>query len=315
MGIKIVSAGSYVPERVLTNEELERMVDTSDEWIRTRTGIRERRLSEGETTSDMAAEAVFKALPSQEEAEEIELIVVATATPDAFFPSTACKVQSKIENKRAIAFDVSAACTGFIYALYVADSIMRSKGTKKAVVVGAERFSEIIDWKDRTTCILFGDGAGAVYLEASEDEEGILGFDIGADGSYGELLAVPSVGSNEKYPYYVKMKGNEVFKVAVRTMVDSALRVLEKTGVKPQDISLLIPHQANLRIIRAVAQRLGLDEDRVFVNLDRYGNTSAASIPIALDEALRSGRLKKGELALLVAFGGGFTWGSCVVKV
>ncbi|WP_456342930.1 beta-ketoacyl-ACP synthase III [Thermovibrio sp.] len=313
MGIKIVSTGSYLPDKVLTNFDLERMVDTSDEWITTRTGIRERRISEVETTSDMATEAAVRAL-GESSPEEVELIVVATATPDAFFPSTACKVQAKIENKGAIAFDVSAACTGFIYGLYVADSIMRSKGVSKALVIGAERFSKIVNWKDRSTCILFGDGAGAVYLETS-DEEGILGFDLGADGSYGELLAVPSVGSNEEFPYYVRMKGNEVFKVAVRTMVDSALRVLEKTGLSPKDISLLIPHQANLRIIRAIAERLGLPEEKVFVNLDRYGNTSAASIPIALDEALRSGRLKKGELALLVAFGGGFTWGSCVIKV
>jgi len=313
MGIRIASTGSYLPDRVLTNFDLENMVETSDEWITTRTGIRERRISQGETTSDMATEAALKALENSSP-EEVELIVVATATPDAFFPSTACKVQAKIENKRAVAFDISAACTGFIYGLYAADSIMRSKGVKKALVIGAERFSKIVNWKDRTTCILFGDGAGAVCLEAS-DEEGILAFDLGADGSYGELLAAPSVGSNEEFPYFVRMKGNEVFKVAVRTMVNSAKRVLEKAGLTPDDVSLLIPHQANLRIINAIAQRLNLPEEKVFVNLDRYGNTSAASIPIALDEAVRSGRLKKGEVALLVAFGGGFTWGSCLIKV
>ncbi len=313
MGIRIVSTGSYLPDRALTNFDLEQMVDTSDQWITTRTGIKERRISQGETTSDMATEAALRAL-GDTSPQDVELIVVATATPDAFFPSTACKVQAKIENRGAVAFDISAACTGFIYGLYVADSIMRSKGVSKALVIGAERFSKIVNWQDRSTCILFGDGAGAVYLESSQ-EEGILGFDLGADGSYGELLAVPSVGSNEEFPYFVRMKGNEVFKVAVRTMVESALRVLEKTKVKPQEISLLIPHQANLRIIRAIAQRLNLPEERVFVNLDRYGNTSAASIPIALDEALRSGRLKRGDLALLVAFGGGFTWGSCVIKV
>jgi len=313
MGIKIASTGSYLPDRVLTNFELERMVETSDEWITTRTGIRERRISEGETTSDMATEAALKALENSSP-EDVELIVVATATPDAFFPSTACKVQAKIENKKAVAFDVSAACTGFIYGLYVADSIMRSKGVDRALVIGAERFSKIVNWEDRTTCILFGDGAGAVYLQSS-DEEGILAFDLGADGSYGELLAAPSVGSNEEPPHYVRMKGNEVFKVAVRTMVDSAKRVLEKAGLTPDDVSLLIPHQANLRIINAIAQRLELPEEKIFVNLDRYGNTSAASIPIALDEAIRSGRLKRGDVALLVAFGGGFTWGSCLIKV
>ncbi len=313
MGVKIVSTGSYLPDRVLTNFDLESMVETSDQWITTRTGIKERRISEGETTSDMATEAAVRAL-GDVPPENLELIVVATATPDSFFPSTACKVQSKIGNRGAVAFDVSAACTGFIYALYVADSIMRSKGVSRALVIGAERFSKIVDWSDRTTCILFGDGAGAVYLETSEDE-GILGFDLGADGSYGELLAVPSVGSNEEFPYYIRMKGNEVFKVAVRTMVESALRVLEKVGMKPEDVSLLIPHQANLRIIKAVSERLGINQEKVFVNLDRYGNTSAASIPVALDEALRSGKLKRGDVALLVAFGGGFTWGSCVIKV
>ena len=313
MGIKIVSTGSFLPDRVLTNFDLEKMVETSDEWITARTGIRERRISEGETTSDLATEAAVRALEGRDP-QEVDLIVVATATPDAFFPSTACKVQAKIENKRAIAFDISAACTGFIYALYVADSIMRTKEIDKALVIGAERFSKIINWKDRTTCILFGDGAGAVLLKKEEDE-GILGFDLGADGSYGDLLYVPSVGSNEEYPFYVRMKGNEVFKVAVRTMVESARRVLDKSGVLAEEIKLLIPHQANVRIINAVAERLGISEEKIFINLDRYGNTSAASIPIALDEAIKEGRLKKGDLVLLVAFGGGFTWGSCIIRV
>jgi len=312
--VSIVSTGSFVPDRVLKNTDLERMVETSDEWITTRTGIKERRISEGETTSDMATEAVLRALEKRCQPQELELIVVATATPDAFFPSTACKVQSKIGNRGAVAFDISAACSGFIYALYVADSLMRNGEMGKAVVVGAERFSKIVNWKDRTTCILFGDGAGAVLLEKTEDE-GILGFDLGADGSYGELLSVPSVGSNEEFPFYVKMKGNEVFKVAVRTMVESSLKVLEKTGVRPEEISLLIPHQANVRIINAVAERLKIPKEKVFINLDKYGNTSAASIPIALDEAVREGRVKRGDLVLMVAFGGGFTWGSCIVRI
>ena len=314
MGIKIVSTGSYLPDRVLTNFDLEKMVDTSDQWITTRTGIKERRISEGETTSDMAAEAAARAIEGKAEPEEIELIVVATATPDAFFPSTACKVQSKLENKKAIAFDISAACTGFIYGLYTVDSIMRSKGIKRALLIGAERFSKIVNWKDRTTCILFGDGAGAVLVEQSS-EEGVLGFDVGADGSYGELLLAPSVGSNEEPPHYLRMRGNEVFKVAVRTMVESARRVLEKTETSPDEIALLIPHQANVRIINAVAERLKIPEEKVFINLNRYGNTSAASIPIALDEAVRSGRVKKGDKILMVAFGGGFTWGSCIVEI
>jgi len=312
MGVKIVSTGSYLPSKVLTNFDLETMVETSDEWISTRTGIKERRISENEATSQLAFKASLRALEGIN--GDLDLIVVATATPDAFFPSVACKVQALLENKGSIAFDISAACTGFIYALYVADSILRSKGLKRALIIGAERFSKIIDWKDRTTCILFGDGAGAVVLEKSE-EEGILGFDLGADGSYGDLLYVNSVGSDESPPYYLHMKGNEVFKVAVRTMVDSAKRVLEKTGISSNDISLLIPHQANVRIINAVAERLGISKDKIFINLNKYGNTSAASIPVALDEALRSGKVSKGDLVLLVAFGGGFTWGSCVVKL
>jgi 3-oxoacyl-[acyl-carrier-protein] synthase-3 len=313
MGIKVVSTGSFLPDKVLTNFDLEKVVETSDKWITTRTGIRERRISEGETTSDLATEAAVRALEGRDP-ESIDLIVVATATPDAFFPSTACKVQAKIENKRAIAFDISAACTGFIYALYVADSVMRTKGVDKALVIGAERFSKIINWEDRTTCILFGDGAGAVLLKKGEDE-GILGFDLGADGSYGDLLYVPSVGSNEEYPFYVRMKGNEVFKVAVRTMVESARRVLDKSGIRAEEIKLLVPHQANVRIINAVAERLGIKEEKIFINLDKYGNTSAASIPIALDEAVREGRLEKGDPVLLVAFGGGFTWGSCIIRM
>ena len=312
MGIKVVSTGSYLPSKIMTNHDLEKIVETSDEWITTRTGIKERRISEKETTAELAYKASLN-IPNLK-ADELDLIIVATATPDAFFPSTACKLQAFLNNKCAVAFDVSAACTGFIYALYTADSIMRSKGVSKALIVGAERFSKILDWDDRTTCILFGDGAGAVLLENSEDE-GILGFDLGADGSYGDLLYVDSVGSNENPPYYLKMKGNEVFKVAVRTMVESAKRVLEKTGISPQDISLLIPHQANVRIINAVAERLGIDKAKVFTNLDKYGNTSAASIPIAFDEAVKSGTVKKGDLVLFVAFGGGFTWGSCLVRL
>ncbi|WP_456396375.1 beta-ketoacyl-ACP synthase III [Desulfurobacterium sp.] len=313
MGIKIVSTGSYVPDKVLTNFDLEKMVETSDDWITTRTGIKKRRIAESETTSEMATKAVLNAL-SGTSADDVDLFLTATATPDMFFPSTACTVQANLKNKKALAFDISAACTGFIYGLYVADSVMRSKNLKKGVVIGAERFSKILNWEDRTTCILFGDGAGAVVLEQSE-EEGILGFDIGADGSYGNLLYVESVGSNREPPYYLHMKGNEVFKVAVRTMTDSAKRVLEKTGVPADEISLLVPHQANVRIIDAVAKRLGIKNDKIFINLDKYGNTSAASIPIALDEAVKEGKVGKGDLVLMVAFGGGFTWGSCVVRL
>jgi 3-oxoacyl-[acyl-carrier-protein] synthase-3 len=313
MKIRIASTGSYVPEKVLTNHDLESMVDTSDEWITTRTGIKERRIAESQKTSDLATKACEKALNGVDP-ESIGLIITATSTPDMFFPSTACVVQSNLGNKSAIAFDLSAACTGFIYGLYVADSIMRSKDVDRALVVGAERFSRIVNWKDRTTCILFGDGAGAVLLERDE-REGILSFDIGADGSYGDLLYVESVGSDVDPPYYVKMKGNEVFKVAVRTMVESAQRVMEKSGLTPSDIDLLVPHQANVRILKAVAERLGIEMDKLYINLPKYGNTSAASIPLALDEAVRSGRAKQGDVILMVAFGGGFTWGSCIVKL
>ncbi len=312
MGIKVTSTGSYVPKKILSNLDLEKMVETSDEWITTRTGIKERRISETETTSEMALKAAKRTLKGLDPSQ-IGLIVVGTATPDMLFPSTACQVQAGIGNTNAIAFDVSAACTGFIYGLYISDSIMRSKNVEKSLVIGVERFSRITDWEDRSTCVLFGDGAGCALLEKSNDE-GIMSFDIGANGKYGNLLYVKGVGSNE-YSGYIKMKGNEVFKVAVRTMVESSRRAIERANISAKDIKLLIPHQANIRIMKAVAERLSIEDSRIFVNVNKYGNTSAASIPIALDEAVSNKILKKGDIVLLTAFGGGFTWGSCLLKL
>ena len=312
MGIKVTSTGSYVPKKILSNLDLEKMVETSDEWITTRTGIKERRISETETTSEMALKAAKRTLKGLDPSQ-IGLIVVGTATPDMLFPSTACQVQAGIGNTNAIAFDVSAACTGFIYGLYISDSIMRSKNVEKSLVIGVERFSRITDWEDRSTCVLFGDGAGCALLEKSNDE-GIMSFDIGANGKYGNLLYVKGVGSNE-HSGYIKMKGNEVFKVAVRTMVESSRRAIERANISAKDIKLLIPHQANIRIMKAVAERLSIEDSRIFVNVNKYGNTSAASIPIALDEAVSNKILKKGDIVLLTAFGGGFTWGSCLLKL
>jgi 3-oxoacyl-[acyl-carrier-protein] synthase-3 len=247
--------------------------------------------------------------------DDIDLVICATLSPDYLcMPSTACLISDKIGIRNAMAFDVSAACSGFVYMLSIAKAFIESGAKKNILLVGAEKISSIVDYTDRGTCILFGDGAGAVLLERDE-REGILSFDIGADGSYGDLLYVESVGSDVDPPYYVKMKGNEVFKVAVRTMVESAQRVMEKSGLTPSDIDLLVPHQANVRILKAVAERLGMEMDKLYINLPKYGNTSAASIPLALDEAVRSGRAKQGDVILMVAFGGGFTWGSCIVKL
>ncbi|MEK6693381.1 MAG: beta-ketoacyl-ACP synthase III [Nitrospirota bacterium] len=321
---RIVGSGSYVPKMVLTNFDLESMVNTSDEWIIERTGIRERRIAgKDEAASDLAYEASQRALKSSGiKAKDIDLIILATTTPDMVFPSTACLLQDRLNAKKAVAFDVSAACSGFIYSLSVADQFIKEGIYKTALVVGSEVLSRITDWNDRATCILFGDGAGAVVLQASSDRRGIISVHLHSDGALKDLLYIPGGGSRnpaskktiEKGLHYIKMRGNETFKVAVRKLEEVALEAINSNNLKPSDIDLFIPHQANLRIIQAIAKRLNLSMDKVLVNIDRYGNTSAASIPIALDEAVSEGRLKEGDLILMEAFGGGLTWASALLR-
>lgn len=321
---RIISTGSYAPEKILTNFDLEKMVETTDEWITERTGIKERRIVNGnQTASDLAYEASKVALERASlKAGDIDLLITATITGDMPFPSTACILQDKIGAKNAAAFDLNAACSGFLYGLYVADSFIRSGMHKRILVVGTEVLSTITDWEDRTTCVLFGDGAGAVVVEPTEEDRGIISMSINSDGGMWELLYMPGGGSRypsskdsvEKKLHFIKMKGNETFKFAVRTLEDLVVRILEENKLKPSQLTLLIPHQANLRIIQATADRLGIPMDKVLVNLDKYGNTSAASIPIALDEAVSKGRIKDGDYILLEAFGGGITWASALIK-
>ncbi|MDI6801546.1 MAG: beta-ketoacyl-ACP synthase III [Thermodesulfovibrionales bacterium] len=321
---KIIATGSYTPERILANSDLEKIVDTSDEWITERTGIRERRIArKSEATSDLAYEASKNALKQAGlKAKDIDLIIVATVTGDMPVPSTACILQDKLDAKMAAAFDINAACSGFIYALSVADAYIKNGMHKRILVVGAEILTKFTDWEDRTTCILFGDGAGAAILEATDGERGIISTKIHSDGSMWNLLHTPGGGSKHptsketinKKLHFIKMKGNETFKVAVRTLESLVVETLRENKLKPSQLSLLIPHQANLRIIQATANRLGLPMDKVVVNLERYGNTSAASVPIALDEAVRTGRIKEDDYILLEAFGGGLTWASALIK-
>ncbi|MEK7864197.1 MAG: beta-ketoacyl-ACP synthase III, partial [Nitrospirota bacterium] len=317
---KIIATGSYVPKRVLTNFDLEKMVDTSDEWIMERSGIRERRIAdEKEAASDLAYEAAKAAFKKADiKPKDIELIIVATITGDMPTPATACHLQHKLGIKKAAAFDVNAACSGFLYGLSIADSFIKSGVYKRILLVGSEVLSRFTDWEDRTTCVIFGDGAGAVILEATDEDRGIVSAHMRSDGALWELLHMPGGGSInppskeslKKRQHYLKMKGNETFKVAVRTLENLVSRTLEENKLKASQISLLIPHQANLRIIQATAERLNIPMEKVFVNIDKYGNTSAASIPIALDEAVRQGRVRDGDYVLLEAFGGGLTWGS-----
>ncbi|MCM0082001.1 ketoacyl-ACP synthase III [Geomonas sp. Red32] len=321
---KITGTGSCLPEKVLTNFDLEKMVDTSDEWIVTRTGIRERRIaSEGEYTSTFATQAALRALEAAgAKAEEIDLLIIGTLTPDFPFPATACIVQQNIKAVNAACFDLSAACSGFIYALSTAEKFIRCGQAKKALVIGAEVLSRVVDWSDRNTCLLFGDGAGAVVLEAAEGDHGVLSTHLHSDGNYWELLYQRGCGSRNPASQknlddrliYLTMQGNEVFKYAVRAMGEVGLEALTTNGLTIGDVSLFIPHQANQRIIDSVGKRLGIGADRTYVNLGRYGNTSAASIPIALDEAFRAGRIKDGDVVLLDAFGGGLTWGAAAIR-
>ena len=316
---RIAGTGGYLPERIMENTELEQMVDTSDEWIRSRTGIHKRHIAaENETTCDLAEHAANMAMQAASaSADEIDLIIVATTTPDLIFPSTACLLQERLGVSGSAAFDVQAVCTGFIYALSIADKFIKTGAAKKALVVGAETLSNIIDWTDRDTCVLFGDGAGAVVLEAS-DQPGIISTFLHADGLHKDLLKVPAgiatdFASVKNGNAYIQMQGNEVFKMAVNTLGRIVDETLAANNLDKHDIDWLIPHQANTRIISATAKKLDMSMDKVVVTVDQHGNTSAASVPLALDEAVRDGRIQRGDKLLLEAFGGGFTWGSALI--
>jgi len=315
--IHVIGTGSYVPSKVLTNHDLEKMVDTSDEWITTRTGIKERRVAaKDEATSDLAIQAARRAIDDADiKAEAIELIVVATATPDMFFPSTGCFVQKALGIKEAVSFDVSAACSGFLYALESAKALMQSGPYKTGLVIGAEKLSGITDWSDRSTCVLFGDGAGAAVLQKRAAAGGILSTHLRSDASHTDILNVPGGGSRAPGTRaQIHMEGKEVFKLAVHKMISAAEEALKRAGRKDSDLALLIPHQANLRIIEAIAERVDIARDRIFVNVDKYGNMSAATTIVALDEARRQGRVRKGDLVELIAFGAGLTWGAAVIQ-
>ncbi|MCM8790364.1 MAG: ketoacyl-ACP synthase III [Candidatus Omnitrophica bacterium] len=321
--VGIIGLGKYLPKKILTNKDLEKIVDTTDEWIVTRTGIRQRRIArEDEATSDMAAEAAKKALADAKlKPEDIDLIIVATITPDMFFPATACLVQEKIGARQIPAFDISVACSGFIYGLAIAKQFISSGVYKRALVIAAEKLSSITDWSDRSTCVLFGDGAGAAVLGPVE-RGGILSIYLGADGKQGDLIKLPAGGSRipataksiEGKLHFIKMNGSELFKHAVRIMADAALEATRPLGLKAEDVHLVIPHQANVRILNAAAKRIGLSEDKIYLNLEKYGNMSAASSAVALVEAVEEGRIRKGDKILLDAFGGGLTWGAIVIE-
>ncbi len=325
--VTIVGTGSYVPEKILTNADLEKIVETSDDWITTRTGIKERRIAaDDEFTSHLATKA---AIPALEQAgisgEDLELIIVATITPDTLTPATACYVQQSLGASKAVAFDISAACSGFLYAMKIAKRLISDGSFSNALIIGAEKLSAFVNWEDRNTCVLFGDGAGAAVLRPSDKKNGdghIITTDMGTDGAQAHLLNIPGGGSAcpitienaDERLASLAMLGREVFKHAVTRMRDSAKTVIERAGVSKDEIKLVIPHQANLRIIDAIAQRLDVPNERVFVNLDKYGNTSAAAVAIALDEASRSGAIVRGDLILLVVFGAGLTWASTLVR-
>jgi 3-oxoacyl-[acyl-carrier-protein] synthase-3 len=322
---KITGVAGYLPQRVVTNADMEKMVETTDEWIRTRTGIRERHFAApGEASSHMGTEAAKKLLAAKGvKPEEIEMIVLATVTPDMFFPATACLIQDRLGAKNAWGFDLSAACSGFVYALTVGAQFVGSGAHKKVLVIGSDVMTSILDFKDRATCVLFGDGAGAVLVEpATSDAEGIIDFVHDVDGSGGCNLYMPGGGSLhpasqetvDKRMHYVHQEGQQVFKYAVRRMSDLACQMLKRNGISGRDLALVVPHQANLRIIRAMQERLGVDDSKVMVNIDRYGNTTAATIPLGLKDAIEQGRLHKGDLVLIIAVGAGYTTGAVLMR-
>ena len=320
---RITGTGSFVPSRVLTNQDLERMVDTSDEWIVERTGIRERRISSADqAASDLAYEACVKALEDAGlEAREIDAVLVGTVTGDHAFPSTGCILQDRLGAKNAFAYDFGAACSGFLYGLLQAQAFVRSGTCQRVLVIGVELLSKVVDWTDRNTCVLFGDGAGAAVIEAGAP--GILALRVRSDGALADIISLPAGGSRmpitpeliAERKNRIQMKGNETFKVAVKAMESVLLEVVQEAGIRQSDIDLLIPHQANMRIIQALGKRLEVPEDRVYINVDRYGNTSAATIPIAIDEARRIGRVGPGSLLVVASFGSGVTWGAAVVRL
>lgn len=322
--VTISGVGAYVPERIMTNDDLAKIVDTNDEWIRTRTGIIERRIAaDDEPSSAMAAQAGRLALENANALpEEIDLLIVATITPDSNMPSTACRVQPQLALKNATCFDLNAACSGFIYALETAKHFITTGAARKALVIGVDKMSTVMDWQNRTTCVLFGDGAGAVVLEPAVKRRGFIASATGGDGAMADLLYIPAGGSAEpasektlsERRHYLRMEGNRVFKGAVRGMAEVASTALEKAGVSASELCCVVPHQANRRIISALAEKIGVEMDRVIINLDRIGNTTAASIPLALNSALADNRIKDGDLILFVAFGAGLTWGASVLE-
>ena len=322
--VGIIGIGSFAPEKILTNKDLEQIVDTSDEWISERTGIKVRHIvADGENTSDIAAKAAERALKDAGlTADDIDLIVVATATPDMLFPSTACLVQNKLKAAKAAAYDLAAGCSGFMYAIVTASQFIKTGLYKHVLVIGAESLSRILDWTDRNTCVLFGDGAGAIVLGEVPEGYGILGSNLGSDGSGGDLLCLPAGGTSRPATeetvrdrlHFVHMAGNEVFKFAVKVMGEAALNALEHAQIDTSEVDWLIPHQANIRIIQSAAKRLKMPMEKVIVNVDKYGNTSSASIPIALEEAIHDGRIKSGQVITMVGFGAGLTWASAVMR-
>jgi 3-oxoacyl-[acyl-carrier-protein] synthase-3 len=322
--VGIIGVGEYLPEKILTNADLEKMVDTSDEWITTRTGIKERRLaSSAESTSDLAVKAAKEALKDAKlSAEDLDLIIVATVTGDMPMPSTASIVQNTLGAKKAAAFDISAACAGFVYGLSIGYQFVGNGTYKNVLIIGAEKLSAFTDWKDRNTCVLFGDGAGACILSEVKTG-GIASIYLGCDGSSLDLLNLPAGGSRmpaseetvRNRMHYIKMQGNELFKIAVRTMTEAAETALKQAGIAFKDVDLIVPHQANSRIIMAVAKRLGISEDKIYLNIEKYGNMSSASTVTGLVEAIKEGRVKKGDTVLLDCFGGGLVWGACVINL